>query len=426
MSLQLDAHLAESGTRFRIFPQHKSLAGFGTPEVVYVNAAPGTIRPGPEDEAMYVVDAKGKTPYSWPSGPPYAGERYPAAKPDANGHFEHIAPSAREFSAATMFATVRRVLDIWEDYFGRELPWFFRVTHPRLEMIPRVEWDNAQSGYGFIEFGFGRTGTGGIDHQNPYCENFDVLAHELGHSIKNGVIGWPAASRMTLEYRGHHEAFADLVAIVASLHFDSVVESLLQNTKGNLFSVNELSRVGELSKTRQIRLAFNYKKMSTVNRGEEHDLSEPFTGGAFDTLVEIYEQCLVDQGIIPKDLGDRSYHAPAEALPQIQQEFEAYYARVPQGFKAALLEARDAFARLMARAWDKTSKDDLYFSGVVRNMIDADQELNGGKFGGIIRDAFAWREITTSVAPELLRMHRVTSCAGEQPAISRAKTATGG
>ncbi|WP_129599692.1 hypothetical protein [Anaerophilus nitritogenes] len=402
MSQKLDNQVKETGTRFLIYPQHKSLKGFEKPEIVYINEKPGTIQAGPSDQKMYVIDAKNKRPYGRFSYPPYNGEKFPPVQPSSDGHFDHLSPTDRAFSSATMFATVRRTLDIWEDYFGRKIPWFFRETYDRLELIPRVEWNNAHSGYGFLEFGFPRKDSlfGGLDYNNPYCENFDVLAHELGHTIKNEVIGWPTSSKMTSEYRGHHEAFADIVAIIASLHFDRVVDHLLQNTKGNLFSVNELSRVGELSQSTQIRILFNYEKMSTVN-SEEHDLSLPFSGGAFDTLIEIYEQNLVDQGTIPKELGDLSKHVEGYEVPNIQKEFEKYYNRKPQEFRQALLDARDYFATLMARAWDKTSKDDLYYWKVVANMIYADRELSNGKYEDIIKGSFEWREIPIKVDAKL-------------------------
>jgi len=424
MSQKLDARVRETGTRFLIYPQHKSLEGFTAPDIVYVNAAPGTVKAGPEDDGIYAVDAKDKKPYEGPERPPYKGPRYPPAPPDAAGHFDSIKPTERAFSSATMFATVRRVLDIWEDYFDRKLPWYFRVTYPRLELIPRVEWDNAQSGYGFLEFGFGRTSADGIDHNNPYCENFDVLAHELGHSIKNEVIGWPTPDRETLEYRGHHEAFGDLVAIVASLHFQTVLDHLLEHTKGNLFSVNELSRVGELSKTRQIRKAFNYEKMSTVNRGEEHSLSLPFTGGAFDVLVEIYEQNLIERSAITKDLGDRSFNVHGTEIPGIQKEFAEFFSKNKNDFHGALLDARDYFGKLMATGWAKTSKDGLYYSKVVANMLDADVELSSGKYAQVIRGCFDWREITSSVDPQLLRRRRLSECSGELPSLQEERGPT--
>jgi hypothetical protein len=105
-----------------------------------------------------------------------------------------------------MYATVRRALDIWEDYFGHRIEWQFEADFARLEMIPLIEWDNAQAGYGFIEFGFGRTPEGTIDHALPYCENFDVLAHELGHSIIFSQVGIPQSPLdQGIDYGGFQE-----------------------------------------------------------------------------------------------------------------------------------------------------------------------------------------------------------------------------
>ena len=114
------------GTRFRVYPQLKGLRGVATPETVYVDAAPGTIGPGPSDDRMYVVDADGKLPYD-DTGlhPPYRGSRLPPVVPRRDGHFDHLRPGTREFSAASVFAIARCVLDTWERYFGRQQtpPW---------------------------------------------------------------------------------------------------------------------------------------------------------------------------------------------------------------------------------------------------------------------------------------------------------------
>ncbi|MCY7482875.1 hypothetical protein [Paenibacillus alvei] len=57
MSQQLDAELRQTGTRFLIFQQKRTLEGFSTPEVVYLNAQPSSTQAGPEDHKMYVIDA---------------------------------------------------------------------------------------------------------------------------------------------------------------------------------------------------------------------------------------------------------------------------------------------------------------------------------------------------------------------------------
>ncbi|MCY8953216.1 hypothetical protein MOE39_05015 [Bacillus cereus] len=408
MSQLLDAHAKEYGTKFLVYPQNKTVPGFENPEVLYINSPPKLIQAGPEDERMYVVDALNKKQFDHPDSPPfsypYNGPHLPAVQPNAEGHFDHVRPGSREFSAAAMYATVRRVMDIWEDYFGREIPWSF--DYPKLLLIPRVEWDNAQSGpAGFLEFGFPlNENETDFDRENPYCENFDVLAHEIGHTIKNSVIGRPQI-QMTNEYRGHHEAFGDLIAIVSTLHFDSVINRLLQNTKGNLFSVNELARIGELRDGRSIRIAFNNKKMSDVSQ-RPHDLSKPFTGGAFDILVMIFQMILIEVNLIPKELGDRAYEAHFNEIPELQEEFAKHYINKELEFKSALLDARDRFGKLMAHAWNNTSKENLHYGKVLQKILDADKELFEGKYEQAIHSCFEWREITPSTSLEFGQLER--------------------
>lgn len=395
MSQSLDAQARENGSKFLVYPQNKNLRGFEQPEVIYINLTPGSIQAGPEDDKMYVVDAKDKLQYRFRGeGPPYQGPRFPPVEPNQEGHFDHIRPGTRAFSSTVMYATVRRVLDIWEDYFGHPIQWFFQNEFSKLELIPRVKWANAHSGNGFLEFGFGRDENGKLDENNPYCENFDVLAHEIGHTIKNSTIGWPdSMETLTREYRGHHESFGDLVAIVSVMHFDSVISHILETTKGNLFSVHELSRMGELSQSREIRRAFNNKKMSDVDPNGEHNLSEPFTGGAFDILVEVFQHNLIERGLISEELGKRAYDAHHKKVPEVQGEFTLRYQGKETEFKQALLDARDYFGKLMATAWSKTSPDNLSFGKVLNNIIEADQELSEGKYKQTILDCFDWRQI---------------------------------
>ncbi|WP_229073411.1 hypothetical protein [Actinoplanes sp. DH11] len=418
MSLALDRRLADTGTRFRIFPQPRFLTAadgsplFGEPETVVVAPPPGAVGSGPADDRMFVVDAVGKLPYSQFFRPPFTGDRRPPVQPGPDGHFDHLDPDSREFSAATMYATVRRVLDIWEDYFGRQVQWHFESDFARLELIPLIEWNNAQSGYGFLEFGFGRTETGTIDHTRPFCENFDVLSHELGHSIVFAEVGIPAGPfDEGVDYGGMHESAGDLVAIVASLHFHSVVDMLLTNTQGNLLTINGLDRVGELSDSRQIRIAFNALRMSDVGP-EPHNRSLPLTGALFDTMVEVFQHDLVTKKLIPEDLRLRSTNLPGTAhdLDRIQADFADAYRGNEEAFKESLLRARDYLGRLLATTWAALSPDFLTYHGVLRALLDADRVLTRGANAAIIRSCFAWREIAPVPTSMLMRQHTLTSC----------------
>lgn len=415
MSVTLDARLEDVGTRFRLFPQPRFLGIFDEPEVVYVSIPPSQIQAGPADDRMYVVDAKNKLPYTPLFRPPYAGEQFPKTQAGPDGHFDHLDPDSREFSAAMMYATVHRVLDIWEDYFGHHIAWHFEPEFARLELIPLIEWDNAQSGYGFLEFGYGRKLNGGIDHSRPYCQNFDVIAHEFGHGIIFSEVGVPSAPPSidpAIDYGGMHESAGDLVAIVASLHFHSVIDRLLASTRGNLFTVNELDRVGELDKSRQIRIAFNSLRMSDVGT-EPHERSLPLTGGIFDILVEVFQKKLVARSLISESLAARSTQGTDPRRDQdmeaVQRDFDAAYAGNGPGFKEALLEARDYLGLLLAKTWSGMNPDFLSYHDILRKLLRADREL-GQEHQETIRSCFAWREIMPSPGSMLLRPHSLREC----------------
>lgn len=378
-----------TGTRFWIYPQPGAKA-----EIVYLNAAPGTIREGPQDSGIYVVDAKDKTPYYLSGGwPPYTGRRLDPALPGPRGHFDHITPEEEAFSSATAFATIRCVLDIWEHYLGRKVRWYFRDSYPRLEVIPRVLVKrNAISKFGYIECGFSSLAR----RAGPWCQNFDIVAHEVGHIILKDVIGYPAYR--SVELRAHEEASADLVALLSSLHVESVVRRLLRRTQGNLFSSNALSRFGELSRSRQLRNAFNTRTMARVPWNPDADrykysLALPFLGGAFDVLVGIYLSNLVRRGVIPRPLAENADSRPDGPVRGVPTAFARRFKRKEAAFVGALLDARDTFARLLVTTWERTSMHDLAYPRVVEHMLDADRDLSGGRHHRIIRDSFATRLI---------------------------------
>jgi hypothetical protein len=358
---------------------------------VYVDAPPGTIAAGPTDQLMRVIDAIDKEPYTRPHGPPrgrppYTGPARDPVAPGRDGHFDHLRPGTEAFSAAAVFAAVRCTLEVWESYFGRQIPWHFRADYPRLEVIPRMKDESAWAGYGFVEFG---------RRKGLLCENFDVVAHEVGHCLVRSMMGRPA--RKTLAFQAFDEASADLMAVVASLHFEEVVEHLMAHTRGNLFSTSILSRVGELNRQEHVRNALNDWTMDRAESDfvdddrRKYQLSLPFTGGAFEVLVEIYEQGLLERKVISQALAARSRAARRRDLAATQREFRGVFRRRAPEFTTALFDARDYFGRLLARTWEKTRLSDLKgrprlaYGRVVGHMLQADAELSGGRYRTLIR-----------------------------------------
>ena len=278
------------GTRFWVYCQPKYLSGWEQPELVTLKPRAGSVGSGPKDDRIKVVDAKRKALYDDHSSPPFRDPRRSIARPDGCGHFNSIELGSEQFQSA--YAVLRLVLDMWEEYAGAQVKWFFADHYQRLEVVPFVDWENGQAGYGFIELGFGRSDENNI---RPFVLNFDVLAHEMGHILLASEVGIPQEPDAT-QYAGFQEAASDLVALVALLQFDRFIIHLLDATCGNLYVPNELNRVAELSETEQIRSACHDLKMSGLDfcqwtparrltQKKIHKQGQPFTAAMFDVLT---------------------------------------------------------------------------------------------------------------------------------------------
>jgi hypothetical protein len=392
--------LATHGTRFRLYPQ-APISPRWRPEIVRVSPPVGSVVAGPADDRMYVVDAVHKDrPYDDDYLPPYRGAVNLPVQPGPDGHFDHLVPGTRAFETAHIYGTIRFVLDVWERYLGGEIPWHFAETFDRLELVPVVEWDNAQCGYGFLETGFARLGR---PESHPFCLDFDVLAHELGHALLYSLLGLPPLDRVTAEFLAFHESAADCAAMIAVLHFDAVVDDLLRTSHGNIYLPNELNRIGELSDTDQLRSASNSLTMADVpdvgtpvgrlSQQDRHSIGLPLTAAVFDLLVEVFQQFLVDDGVISRELDDLS-RQEVDAVPveAVQDGFDRAYAGRHDVFKAALLDARDQVGRLLAATWSMLGWD-VTFSGVATALLAADERLGAGVGRSLIIENLSWRGI---------------------------------
>ncbi|WP_192258058.1 hypothetical protein [Mesorhizobium silamurunense] len=378
------------GTRFLVYPQVPHLSGYGTPETVWISTPPDLIRSGPEDHRIYVRDPLlDKEPYDYPYLPPFVGEIFPPAEAGFDGHFDQLSLTSRQFLSAHAFASVSRVLDIWESYLGKPIVWYFAETYERLEIIPFVDWENAQSGYGYLELGRERGIDGG---KYPYALNFDVIAHEVGHAILFSLFGTPAGGLTQGDFGPFHEASSDLVSLLSFLSFDSGMDRLLRHCDGNLLVLNELNRIAELTGDRQIRLASNARRMSEVT-AEIHDRSRPFTGAVFDTIVDGYHAALVHEGLADERLLGIDIKDVDQSDMQRISDFtsRAFRAR-PFMFKSMLIRARDEVALALAQAWPRLDADDLTFENAAATLVDVSDRV-APALAEKFEENFRWREI---------------------------------
>jgi hypothetical protein len=401
------------GVKFRLYPKPPYAHPDWAPETVIVSGAPTAMGPGPSDDRMYVINPVNKrvaygaligplgTPYT--NLPPWTGPIHRPVRPDAGGHFDYLPEDAPEFVEAHVFGAVRFVLDIWEGFFGRRIEWHFAHDYPRLEIVISPWINNSYAGYGYLEVGADHTREGTL---RSFALNFDVVAHELGHLIIYSTIGVPSPFAQHGEYYGFQESAADTVAMVSVLHFDSLIDHLLEETHGNLYTFNELDRFAEMSAQSQIRVASNDVKLSRFSAGweDEHALSEPLTGAMFDIIVDIYQELLVEREVIGSEIAEatRRVRRHPENAGKIQLAFDAAYVDRYEEFRAALIEARDYMGLALSETWKRLSADFFTYLDVAKTMIEVDAALSGGRYRRAMVESFDWREIgRVTVGPRL-------------------------
>lgn len=403
---------ARSGVRVRIFPQPYFLVGDRPPVTVTLAPPAGSVGPGPACDRMYALHAIGKpAPYGLvedasgrtrPFLPPWRGPVLPPPAPDAAGHFDWLEPSDPRFPQVHAWACARFTLDVWQGWLG-PVPWHFQPVYPRLEIVCIDDWDNGQAGFGYLELGWNHSFRG---RSHAFALNFDTVAHEVGHLLLFALLGVPPPQLLDGEFRGFHEAMADVVALLAAASLPPVVADVLERTRGNLYVSNELGRFAELSPSDQLREAANGVTLDQFRDGwvDEHDLALPLLGAFFDILVEIYQTRLVEWAIVPAwilDLADDPERAQAFAHP-VDEAFDRAWKRSPLPFFRALAEACEITGRIVAGTLRTLSRTRISYAAVAVAAMQVERRLTGGRFARALRQSFDWRGIgRIRVGPQL-------------------------
>ncbi|WP_262299664.1 hypothetical protein [Microvirga sesbaniae] len=272
---------------------------------------------------------------------------------------------------------------------GYQVPWFFSDTYERLEVIPLLDWDNAQSGYGYLELGEDST-----RHEPfPFALNFDAIAHETGHLLLLGAIGAPRYSPPSIDFLAYHEAAADFTSLLGLLNFDTALDHILRRTRGNLLISNELDRLAELSDEKQVRMLSHSLRISDVG-DEVHDRSRPFSGALFDTLVEIFQLILVERGLASLDtraLREVRLDLGQEDLDREGIQLREAYNTSHFALKSALEEARDIVGEIFVGSWLYLDPDNFSFPLASEALIEAASKRRARRFADQVYLNFVWR-----------------------------------
>jgi hypothetical protein len=143
--------------------------------------------------------------------------------------------------------------------------------------------------------------------------------------------------------------------------------------------------VSEWGRTRRLktdaRHLFNEKRVEAVREEQDpepdkYDLSLTFSGPAFDALLGIYYANLADRKLVTADVAAAARHVLGKQAPaSVRRAFARAYGASEADVQEALRDARDHFARVLARAWQAVRPDGLTFSRVLAAIIDEDRRL---------------------------------------------------
>jgi hypothetical protein len=267
------------GARVLMWKQDPSVAEIGTRKAFL----PGVVLAGPRDARIAVQ----------------AGDLAPV-EPNAFGDFVTM-PDTPQFDAVHAFAVVRQTLTMYQRALSSAaadmpLPWQWNSstdTSP-LQVYP-FGLPNVMNAYYSrsqccLKFGdFVPSGDGARVYT---CRSFDIVAHETGHAVLDGLKPQWLQADNPPQTGGLHESFGDLTAIFLALSQLDQCEAVVAQTKARLHDKTFLADIAEqfglaLGSTTGLRNADNDLTLAQAGT-EVHALSQVFTGAVYDILADLF------------------------------------------------------------------------------------------------------------------------------------------
>jgi hypothetical protein len=248
---------------------------------------------GPTSARVAVVDFDGSRGQAEPAAQ-WDSHRWAWMLPPAEG--EQVSPGrvddrsdCPQFRQVNVWAIVERVLNYFEDpaALGRCIPWGFAGN--RLIVVPHAGYgENAYYDRQSKSLQFYYCGP--ADQRVYTCLSHDIIAHETGHAVLDGVR--PYYNELcTVETAAFHESVADLTALLAVFRNNDFRGGLSRRAGTDLARDAFLSSIGEefaryTDDRPFIRSAKNPYKMADITDGwSAHDRSQVLTGAMFDIMM---------------------------------------------------------------------------------------------------------------------------------------------
>jgi hypothetical protein len=241
------------------------------------------------------------------------------------------------FHQVNVWATVARLLAHLESpkVFGRRIPWAFPNT--RLELRPHSEiLENAYYDRETRSIRFGYFDMKG--HRFYTCLSHDVIAHEFGHAVLDGLKPLYEETDGP-DLAAFHEFFGDAVAMASALTMRDLITKLVgtgrakkgRDSLTNLrWIIDLMEEWGSAYGDRYIRSARNRMTMEKLRGNfEEHDRSLVLSGATYDIFRSIYaylrrRETAADAVIHAADHTSRLIFRAIDYCPPAGLDFQTY------------------------------------------------------------------------------------------------------
>jgi hypothetical protein len=284
----------------------------------------------------------------------------------------------KNFHGANAFAAANRTVNIFEEANGAPIKWA-RTDRLVVHGDEGRDLNAYYDGQGLHFFDYP------VDGKTVYSgDSGEVVGHETGHAILDSLR--PAYFNLWgTEPGAFHESFGDVVAMLASLKDERVLNRVLEQTGGDLSKFNISAALGEelgvaINKvsgadatggdfTRNAINWFTYQDPSTLSsdggpdklHDEVHDFSRLWTGAMYEIFTNIVNSHIAE-GMDPKAALSK---ASDEGLKMYADLFKSGYA--PEG--------------------------DFKYRDMAAALIKSENDHNGGKFAGVIGKVMSDRKI---------------------------------
>jgi len=276
----------------------------------YVQWEPG-LMDGPTSARFAVVDYNADTGMLEP--PAKWDEQLQQFTGGDGSRLDERAARTFAFHQVNVWVLLQRALAFFEDGsgLGRRVPWAFEGN--RLIVVPHAGYgenayyDRRSKSLQFYYFG--------SEADTIFtCLSTDIVCHEFGHAVLDGVRPFLNESS-SLETAAFHEFMGDLTAILLTLRNNSLRRQEADATQGDISKSETLSSIAEefgnaVQGRPYLRTARNPHKMwEVVNETDPHRMSEVLTGAMFDVLMRLAEH-------YSENPADHAGDSDAEAQPK--------------------------------------------------------------------------------------------------------------